>query len=98
MKIRISNSILLVAMVFVLLGTALSGCGGKKEILIGAPMPLTGPYASDGEQMQMALEMAVAEQNAAGGLLGRQLKLIAGDVGALEAEKIKAVGERMVGE
>jgi len=31
-------------------------------------------------------------------LLGRQLKLVTGDVGALEAEKIKAVGERLIGE
>jgi len=85
-------------MLFVAFGVALSGCGGKDEILIGAPMPLTGPYASDGEQMSMALEMAVAEKNAEGGLLGRQIRLVTGDVGALEAEKIKAVGERMVGE
>ncbi|MBN2051827.1 MAG: ABC transporter substrate-binding protein [Spirochaetales bacterium] len=74
--------------------------GGQKDdvILIGAPMPLTGPYASDGEQMRMALELAVEEKNAAGGLLGKQLKLITGDVGALEPEKIKAVGERLAGQ
>jgi branched-chain amino acid transport system substrate-binding protein len=69
----------------------------KPPILIGSPLPLTGPYASDGEQMQMALELAVAEKNAAGGLLGRPLELKFGDVGGLEAEKIKAVGERLVG-
>ena len=68
-----------------------------KPILIGCPMPLTGPYASDGEQMKMAMELAVAEKNAAGGLLGRQLELKFGDVGGLEAEKIKAVGERLIG-
>lgn len=66
-------------------------------ILIGAPMPLTGPYASDGEQMKMAVELAVAEKNAANGLLGRQLEIKFGDVGGLEAEKIKAVGERLIG-
>ena len=69
----------------------------EKPILIGCPMPLTGPYASDGEQMKMALELAVAEKNAAGGLLGRKLELKFGDVGGLEAEKIKAVGERLIG-
>jgi len=74
--------------------------GGDKEdmILVGSPLPLTGPYASDGEQMRMALELAIEEQNAAGGLLGKQLKLITGDVGALEPEKIKAVGERLAGQ
>jgi len=81
-----------------LLGAMLAGCGGKENIKIGAPMPITGPYASDGQQMQMALELAIEEQNAKGGLLGRQLTLVPGDVGALEAEKIKAVGERLLGE
>jgi branched-chain amino acid transport system substrate-binding protein len=81
-----------------LLGSALVGCGGKENIKIGAPMPLTGPYASDGQQMQMALQMAVEEQNAKGGVLGRQLTVVEGDVGALEAEKIKAVGERLLSE
>ena len=75
-----------------------SGLAAAQEpILIGSPLPLTGPYASDGEQMKMALELAVAEKNAAGGLLGRPLELKFGDVGGLEAEKIKAVGERLVG-
>ncbi len=74
-----------------------SGVLAKEPILIGVPLPLTGPYASDGEQMKMALEMAVDEYNAKGGLLGRQLALKFGDVGGLEAEKIKAVGERLIG-
>ena len=69
----------------------------EKTITIGCPLPLTGPYASDGEQMKMALELAVAEKNAAGGVLGHQIKLKFGDVGGLEAEKIKAIGERLVG-
>ncbi|MEW5724185.1 MAG: ABC transporter substrate-binding protein [Thermodesulfobacteriota bacterium] len=68
-----------------------------KPIRIGCPLPLTGPYASDGEQMKMALELAVAERNEKGGLLGRKLELEFGDVGGLEAEKIKAVGERLLG-
>ncbi len=88
------------ALVVILSFTSLAGCGGGGEdvIKIGAPMPLTGPYASDGEEMQKALEMAVEEQNAKGGVLGKQLELVPGDVGALEAEKIKAVGERLIGE
>lgn len=83
-----------------ILTASLLGCGGggADTIKIGAPMPITGPYASDGEQMQKALEFAIEEQNAKGGLLGKKLELIPGDVGALEAEKIKAVGERLVGE
>ena len=37
------------------------------------------------------------KKNAAGGLLGRKLEVTFGDVGGLEAEKIKAVGERLIG-
>lgn len=69
----------------------------ENPIIIGSPLPLTGPYASDGEQMKMALEMAGEEYNAAGGLLGRKIEIKFGDVGGLEAEKIKAVGERLIG-
>ena len=94
---------LLVALLVIALTIAAAGCGeeaaeGDDVIKVGAPIPMTGPYASDGEQMQMALEFAIAEQNEKGGLLGRQLILIPGDVGALEAEKIRAVGERLSGE
>jgi branched-chain amino acid transport system substrate-binding protein len=98
MKTKRLFTIAALVIALTLLGSALVGCGGKENIKIGAPMPLTGPYASDGQQMQMALQMAVEEQNAKGGVLGRQLTVVEGDVGALEAEKIKAVGERLLGE
>lgn len=99
MRKQAVRRVLLLALIVTLIGSIIVGCGAEKEeILIGAPVPLTGPYASDGEQMKMALELAIEEQNAAGGLLGRTLRLVTGDVGGLEAEKIKAVGERLVGE
>src|SRR5512137_2207595 len=98
MKNKSVFTIICITIALALLGSALAGCGGSKAIKIGAPMPMTGPYASDGQQMQMALQMAVDEINAKGGVLGRQLELIPGDVGALEAEKIKAVGERLLSE
>lgn len=69
----------------------------EEKILIGAPLPLTGPYAADGEEARNALTMAVEETNAKGGLLGKKLELKFGDIGGLEAEKIKAVGERLIG-
>ncbi|MFH1136593.1 MAG: ABC transporter substrate-binding protein [Pseudomonadota bacterium] len=80
-----------------LLWTGAAAAADQKPILVGCPLPLTGPYASDGEQMKMALELAAAEKNQAGGLLGRKVELTFGDVGGLEAEKIKAVGERLIG-
>jgi len=89
---------LLVAMIMGgIIWVAIGSAGAEEPIIVGSPLPLTGPYASDGEQMKMALEMAAAEYNAAGGLLGRKIEIKFGDVGGLEAEKIKAVGERLIG-
>jgi len=92
------TKILTLAIAGVLISLLITGAAlAEKPILIGCPLPLTGPYASDGEQMKMALELAAAEKNAAGGVLGRQIELKFGDVGGLEAEKIKAIGERLIG-
>lgn len=91
------RSVLVIILSGILICFMATGALAEKPILIGTPLPLTGPYASDGEQMKMALELAVAEKNAAGGLLGRKLELKFGDIGGLEAEKIKAVGERLIG-
>ena len=47
----------------------------SSEIPIGALPPITGAGAQDGPQMAKTIELAVEEVNAAGGPLGRQLKL-----------------------
>jgi len=49
------------------------------DILIATAGPMTGQYASFGEQMRRGAEMAVADINAAGGVLGQQLQLAVGD-------------------
>lgn len=49
------------------------------EILISTAGPMTGQYASFGEQMRRGAEMAVADINASGGVLGQKLKLAVGD-------------------
>ena len=43
-------------------------------IKIGFPMPLSGPTAVYGKPILAGAEMAVAEINAKGGLLGRQAR------------------------
>ena len=49
------------------------------EITIGVAGPMTGQYASFGEQMHRGAEMAVKDLNAKGGVLGQKLKLEVGD-------------------
>ncbi|MGF1563494.1 MAG: branched-chain amino acid ABC transporter substrate-binding protein [Geminicoccaceae bacterium] len=51
----------------------------EAEVVIATAGPMTGQYAAFGEQMQKGAEMAVADINAAGGVLGEQLTLVVGD-------------------
>lgn len=46
---------------------------------LGLAGPFTGPEAVFGEQMRRGAEMAVADINAAGGVLGQKLTLVQGD-------------------
>jgi len=59
--------------------TTLIAGAAHAEITIAVAGPMTGQYASFGEQMQRGAEMAVADLNAAGGVLDQQLKLNIGD-------------------
>jgi branched-chain amino acid transport system substrate-binding protein len=65
------------------------------EITIATAGPMTGQYASFGEQMRAGAEMAVADINAAGGVLGQQLKLEVGD-DACDPKQAVAVANQMV--
>ncbi len=49
------------------------------EITIAVAGPMTGDLAAFGEQLRRGAEMAVADINAAGGVMGKQLKLEIGD-------------------
>ena len=54
---------------------ALTAGAAQAEIAIATAGPMTGQYATFGEQMQKGAERAVADINAAGGVLGEQLAL-----------------------
>ena len=49
------------------------------QIRIAAVGPMTGEYASFGQQMKVGAEQAIADINKAGGILGQQLVLEVGD-------------------
>jgi branched-chain amino acid transport system substrate-binding protein len=69
----------------------------QAEITIATAGPMTGQYAAFGEQMQRGAEAAVADINAAGGVLGEQLELLVGD-DACDPKQAVAVANDMVGE
>ncbi|UCH52879.1 MAG: branched-chain amino acid ABC transporter substrate-binding protein [Pseudomonadota bacterium] len=58
---------------------ALLGAAAQAEIIIAVAGPMTGQYAAFGEQLRRGAEMAVADLNAKGGVLGQKLKLEVGD-------------------
>ncbi|HEY9451119.1 MAG TPA: ABC transporter substrate-binding protein [Bradyrhizobium sp.] len=55
---------------------------GETPIKIGMHDPLTGTYAAEGESEKRGAQMALAEVNAKGGLLGRKVELLIEDEGA----------------
>ncbi|MGE0718041.1 MAG: branched-chain amino acid ABC transporter substrate-binding protein [Alphaproteobacteria bacterium] len=64
------------------LAAALAGIGGAasaQDIVIATAGPMTGQYATFGEQMRRGAELAIENINAKGGVLGRKLKLEVGD-------------------
>ncbi|MCS6877209.1 MAG: branched-chain amino acid ABC transporter substrate-binding protein [Geminicoccaceae bacterium] len=81
-----------------LLGTAtiaLVAGVARADILIATAGPVTGPYASFGEQMKRGAEMAVADINAKGGVLGQKLVLEIGD-DACDPKQAVAVANHFV--
>jgi len=61
------------------LAFALMPLQSQAEIIIGVGAPITGSYASFGDQLKRGAEAAVADINAAGGVLGQKLTLVVGD-------------------
>src|ERR1700748_2302238 len=52
-----------------------SASGSSAPITIGASLSLTGDFSADGTAFQKGYELWVKDVNAAGGLMGRQVKL-----------------------
>lgn len=67
----------------------------QAEIVIATAGPMTGQYASFGEQMAKGAEMAVKDINAAGGVLGEMLELKVGD-DACDPKQAVAVANQFV--
>jgi branched-chain amino acid transport system substrate-binding protein len=67
------------ALVAVVMFAAALGGPARANILIGVAGPLTGKEAWFGEQMERGAARAVADLNAAGGVLGEPVELIAVD-------------------
>jgi branched-chain amino acid transport system substrate-binding protein len=67
----------------------------QEPIRIGAFLSVTGPAAFLGDPEQKTLELYVEKLNAAGGVIGRRLQLVAYD-SAGDAEKARAYVKRLI--
>ncbi|MFT8245255.1 ABC transporter substrate-binding protein [Roseomonas sp. BN140053] len=71
------------------LAAAQGGGDGRAEWRLGALFPFSGPLSLLGDESFRGLELAIEERNAAGGLLGRPIRLLKGDA----ADPTQAVAE-----
>lgn len=69
----------IIALFLLILGAGSYGLLAEEEILIGANYELTGNVALFGQACLNSARLAVDEINAAGGLLGKKVKLVAAD-------------------
>src|SRR4051812_46431621 len=72
---------------------ALSTAALAQDITIAVAGPMTGSESAFGRQMQNGAEMAVADLNAAGGVLGKKLALTVGD-DACDPKQARSVAEK----
>lgn len=78
-------------------GVVFAGASAQADIKIAVSGPMTGQYATFGEQMKNGAEMAVADINAAGGVLGQKLQLFVED-DACDPKQAVAVANKAASE
>jgi branched-chain amino acid transport system substrate-binding protein len=78
------------------LGLACAGSAAAQDITIGVAGPLTGQYATFGQQFKNGATLAIADINAAGGVLGKKLKMDMED-DACDPKQARSVAEKLVG-
>lgn len=76
--------------------TAVAMTAQAGTIKIGAPIPQTGPFASDGGVMEKAIKLAVEDLNKAGGVLGQQVEVEFFDIGDLSPDKLQAAAANLI--
>ncbi len=76
---------------------SLAALPAAAQIKIGFQAPTTGLAATDGKSAQIAAEMAIADINAAGGVLGQKLQLVSYDDQA-KADQAIFTANKLIGE
>ena len=74
------KKILALALVVCVVGTV-TGVATAESIKIGLMGPMTGSWASEGQEMKQVVELLAEEFNAKGGVLGKKIEVISEDDG-----------------
>lgn len=74
-----------------------TGTTANAQITVGVAGPMTGQYASFGEQLRNGANLALEDLNASGGVLKQQLKLVVGD-DACDPKQARATADRLAGQ
>jgi branched-chain amino acid transport system substrate-binding protein len=74
-----------------------AGTSANAQTTVGVAGPMTGQYASFGEQLRNGATLALEDINAAGGVNGQQLKLSVGD-DACDPKQARSTADRLVGQ
>jgi branched-chain amino acid transport system substrate-binding protein len=89
------NKILRVTLAFLVVGLVVWGCAKEAgPIKIGLMGPMTGPWASEGQEMKQVVDLLAEQVNAKGGVLDRKVEVVSEDDGgdpktaALAAQKL----------
>src|SRR3954471_16450261 len=67
-----------------------------EDLALGFANPLSGPYATSGNDNRTAVELAVEDLDRAGGLLGRRVRVVVAD-DACGVERAEAAARELVG-
>jgi branched-chain amino acid transport system substrate-binding protein len=76
----------------------MQGALAQNTIKIGVPLPMSGPAALFGVPALKGIEMFVQETNAAGGVLGKKLEIVARDSKASADEAVRVSREMILKE
>lgn len=68
----------------------------SESVVIGGPLPLTGPAAADGIEFRRGMELAAEEINALGGILGKQAQVAFADTESGGDDLITSAGQRLI--
>lgn len=69
---------------------------GRRPLLIGSALPLTGPSGPDGREMRNGATLAIEEINARGGVGGRRIEHVVVDTDIFSADGVRNAIEQLV--